>query len=79
MKRTYTAPVSEYMTFTVDEVIAANCNVKPDTKNFAYGHGCHDFKVTGFAVFSGESCVMNEITMEIDCYYTGSGRNMFTS
>lgn len=79
MKRTYTAPVSEYMTFTVDEVIAANCNVHPDTKSFAYNHSCYDFTIGGFPIFSGDSCMMNESNIEVDCYYTGSGRILFTS
>lgn len=78
MRKTYIAPDCEYMTFTVDSVIAANCATKADSRDFA-NEGCH-ISYTGFSLFNDGCELPESVTVDGYCYYVSNGGGMlFTS
>lgn len=77
MKRPYSAPNCEYMTFAVDNVIAASCFEKPDSHTLTASGSCV-LSFAGETIFN-ESLTCGYTESEGYCYYTVDGGILFSS
>lgn len=78
MRKAYIAPDCEYMTFTVDDLIAAGCNTTMIQAggNLSNLTSCAVINSKGDALISPGAC---DVVMEGYCYNTVAGNVIFSS
>lgn len=76
MKKNYKAPTFDVITYSLQEAIAANCDVKKYPTFTNGDDNCMDPRFTGFDFGTGESC---NAPIDGYCYFTSTSNIVSTS